>query len=141
MELIECGVDVFRLNMAHGSRADHQTALSNVRLASEKTGLPTAVLVDLAGPKIRLGELFEQPLTLKNGETVSFVRGTQSPSKYELTSRYEPLIDEVSQGEAIVLADGLARLKVTEKNRRTFGMCRRRRRHGAFAARNQSPGN
>lgn len=114
-ELINCGVDVFRLNMAHGSREDHELALQNVKAASEQTGRPTAVLVDLAGPKIRLGHLFEEPLGLENGETVTFVRGTQASSRSELTCFYEPLIDEVAVGDEIVLADGLARLQATGK--------------------------
>ncbi len=115
-ELIQAGVDVFRLNMAHGKRDAHELALSNIRAASEQLKTPVAVLVDLAGPKIRLGHLFEEPLNLENGEAVKFVRGTKSSARNELTCLYEPLIDEVSEGESIVLADGLARLQVTKSS-------------------------
>ena len=115
-ELIKCGVDVFRLNMAHGSRADHELALKNIQSARNKLGWPVAVLVDLAGPKIRLGQLFGEPVNFENGEQVRFVRGTMSTAREELTCLYEPLIDEVSVGDAIVLADGLVRLQATEKS-------------------------
>ena len=53
--LIYEGVDVFRINMAHGTRAEHQTVFDRIREMSEKVGRPIAILVDLAGPKIRLG--------------------------------------------------------------------------------------
>lgn len=115
VELINAGVNIFRLNMAHGTRPHHEAAIDNIRWASEETGLPVGILVDLAGPKIRLGQLSSDPVKLKKGKTVTFVRGTESNNDKELVSRYEPLIDEVSPGDAIVLADGIARLKVVSK--------------------------
>lgn len=112
VKLIQTGVDVFRLNMAHGIRADHESVIKNIREANQITGRLTGILIDLAGPKIRLGQLHSDPLTIENGQTVSFVRGTESKTEFELTCTYEPLLDELSVGDAIVLADGLARLKV-----------------------------
>ena len=114
-KLMLAGVDVFRINMAHGSRADHDQAVTNVREVSEQLKLPAGILVDLAGPKIRLGQLTQNPLTLVNDQVVRFVRGVESQADDELTCIYEPLIDEVGVGEMIVLADGIARLEVTEK--------------------------
>lgn len=115
IELIRAGADVFRINMAHGSRESHTEAVANIRAASNETGLPAGILVDLAGPKIRLGQLTQNPLVLKNGDQVRFVHGHQSNADDELTCIYESLIAEVSVGEEIVLADGLARLTVVEK--------------------------
>lgn len=115
-QLIRAGVDVFRINMAHGSRESHTDAVAAIRRVSKETGLPAGILVDLAGPKIRLGQLTQNPLVLVNGDQVRFVRGTESKTDDELTCIYQPLIDEVSVGDAIVLADGLARLRVTEKH-------------------------
>ncbi len=114
VKLIRAGVDVFRLNMAHGSRADHEEAISNIRAANEITDMPTAILVDLAGPKIRLGQLHTDPLTIENGQLVNFIRGSESFAEHELTCTYGPLLDELEKGDAIVLADGLARLVVEE---------------------------
>ncbi|MEM9412320.1 MAG: pyruvate kinase [Planctomycetota bacterium] len=112
-QLLNHGVDVFRLNMAHGSRQDHETAIKNIRTANQQTGRPSGILVDLAGPKIRLGQLHAEPLTIENGQTVFFDRGNSTPRGDVLTCSYEPLIDELKVGDAIVLADGLARLEVT----------------------------
>jgi pyruvate kinase len=115
VELLQAGVDVFRINMAHGSRESHTQAVADIRAASATADLPAAILVDLAGPKIRLGQLTQDPLILENGQTVRFVRGEVSAADDELTCIYQPLIDEVNAGDAIVLADGLARLQVTTK--------------------------
>ena len=56
-ELIRAGVDVFRVNTAHGTHDEQQRRLDDIREASRATGKAVAILVDLAGPKIRLGEL------------------------------------------------------------------------------------
>ena len=114
-ELIKAGVDIFRLNMAHGKKEDHEAAISNIRKVADELEVPVGILVDLAGPKIRLGKLLNEPMILVNDEVVRFVRGTASKAPDELTCLYEPLIDEVKVGDAIVLADGIARLTVTEK--------------------------
>ncbi|MCA9201586.1 MAG: pyruvate kinase, partial [Planctomycetales bacterium] len=60
-KLIEHGVNVFRINTAHGDRLTHARAVANIREASVRTGRGAGILVDLAGPKIRLGALFENP--------------------------------------------------------------------------------
>lgn len=115
IKLLRAGADVFRINMAHGSREDHNAVIENIREAGRETGFPAGILVDLAGPKIRLGQLTQNPLVLENNDEVRFVRGTESSSDDELTCIYEHLIDEVGVGDAIVLADGLARLEVAKK--------------------------
>ncbi len=112
--LIETGVDVFRLNMAHGTRLDHETAIERIREAGNTAGRSAGILIDLAGPKIRLGKLHVDPLTVENGQQVWFVRGNNSASEFELTCSYKPLLDELRAGDAVVLADGLIRLRVTQ---------------------------
>ncbi len=121
--LICRGVNVFRLNMAHGKRADHETAISNIRSAADQLNQSVGILVDLAGPKIRLGQLAANPLILENGQTVSIVPGEATDKTDELVCLYEPLIQEVSVGDSIVLADGIARLEVTEKSTGKSGEC------------------
>lgn len=114
-ELIRLGVDVFRLNMAHGSRAEHQAMLDAISQARNATGIDVGILVDLAGPKIRLGDLAGDALDLKVGEEVRFIKGTEPQEPYQLTCTYQPLVDELSVGDSIMLADGLLRLSVIEK--------------------------
>jgi len=114
-ELIVTGVDVFRLNTAHGDRQTHQQRLERIREASRRVGQPVAVLVDLAGPKIRLGELPDGQLACIQGQRLRFIRGREPALPSELTTTYEPLIDEVAPGDRIMLADGTVSLLVEQK--------------------------
>ena len=114
-ELISAGVDVFRINTAHGKRSDHEQTLLAIRQASETMNRPIATLVDLAGPKIRLGELFEEPTACQLGAEFRFVRGGEPKSKNELTSNYGRLIDELSARDRVMLADGTVSMVVTKK--------------------------
>lgn len=115
--LVDAGVDVFRLNMAHGSIEEHAESLARIRRVSETLARPVGVLADLAGPKIRLGELPGGAIDLAEGEHVTFVRGGESGGPREFTVTYEPLVDELSPGDSVMLADGTISLVVTERNR------------------------
>ncbi len=115
VELVMAGVDVFRINAAHGTQDDHDAAVAAIRQASQNTGRPIATLVDLSGPKIRLGELFEDPTRCHFGATYRFVRGDTSGAATDLTSNYERLIDELAVGNRIMLADGTVGMVVTKK--------------------------
>ena len=115
--LMDCGVDVFRLNMAHGETAEHQQTLENIRRLSVEQNHPAAVLVDLAGPKIRLGELIGDEIRCELGGEFRFVRGDRSAAAHDLTVTYERLVDELRIGERVMLADGAVSLLVEEKSR------------------------
>lgn len=114
-ELIRAGVDVFRLNMAHGSIESQQKVVDDIRASSRKVGRPIGILVDLAGPKIRLGELFEDPMNCELGAEFCFVRGVKSSGPKELTSNYELLIDELKVGDIVMLTDGTVGMQVIAK--------------------------
>ena len=113
--LVDAGVDVFRLNMAHGSIEEHQETLNRVRRVADAAGRPIGVLVDLAGPKIRLGEIPGGAVECTEGATFRFVRGTETTAADEFTVTYERLIDELSVGDAVMLADGTISLVVEER--------------------------
>lgn len=114
VQLIQAGVDVFRINTAHGSRQEHGDTLANIRAASQDCGFPIGVLLDLAGPKIRLGELPGGSLTCEVGMKLRFVRGESSSNPHELTSTYSQLIDELEPGDCVMLADGTVTLTVED---------------------------
>jgi pyruvate kinase len=113
-ELIRAGVSVFRLNTAHGSAEDRKVVLEAIRDASQELGATVGILVDLAGPKIRLGTLFQDPTEFEADSEFTFVRGSKSTSAHELVSNYAPLIDELSVGDSVMLADGTVSMVVTE---------------------------
>jgi pyruvate kinase len=112
--LIEAGVDVFRLNMAHGELVEKERILNSIRRVSERLQRPTGVLVDLAGPKIRLGDLPGGQHDCVQGTEVTFVRGEASTTPGELTTNYEALIDELHAGDRVMLVDGTVGLEVLE---------------------------
>ncbi len=115
-ELMQHGVDIFRLNMAHRDRAAHQSVLDDVRAAQRETGWPVGVLIDLAGPKIRLGQLVKDPFECQPGSFLTFVRGETAGGPLELVCSYPRLVDELRVGDWVMLRDGLIRLHVAEKH-------------------------
>ncbi len=122
-ELVAAGVDVFRLNLAHADQAQHEESVDRIRRVSQKADRPVAILADLAGPKMRLGELPGGQMVLPFGEHVRFVRGEQSNAADELTTTYEPLIDELNVGDNVLLADGTIVLSVVAKEAKS-AVCR-----------------
>ena len=121
--LIAAGVDVFRLNMAHADRQSQAMRLAAIRQASRALGQPVAVLVDLAGPKIRLGQLPGDLLTLDLDQRLRFVRGQRPADPRELTTTYPPLVDELRVGDRVLLADGIVSL-VVESRGPDYAECR-----------------
>jgi pyruvate kinase len=115
--LIQAGVSVFRLNTAHGSPQARLEILTEVRKASEELNFAVGVLLDLAGPKIRLGELFEDPCEFKRGARFTFIRGDKPTIPSELTSNYGPLIEELKPGDLVMLADGTVSMTVLSKDK------------------------
>jgi pyruvate kinase len=118
VKLIDAGARVFRINFSHGDFATHARVVANVRAASEEIGIPVAVLGDLPGPKIRVGETIEGGVALEPGMFVAFQReAVVAGAGREIvfsTNRPE-LIDEVTPGQTILLDDGRVRLTCREK--------------------------
>jgi pyruvate kinase len=114
-DLITAGVDVLRLNFAHGTHEAKAGIVSRARAIADELRRPIAILGDLAGPKIRLGELPEEGLRIENGRRYSFVRDGAKPQEGELTASYPDLIDDLKPGDRILLADGAVILRVVEK--------------------------
>lgn len=121
--LIELGVDVFRINSAHGQQTDFARLLGNIREARTITGYRVATLLDLSGPKIRLGQLAQDPLEVEPGAELTFIRGETASSPQEMCSNYERLVDEVRAGNTIMLADGVIALQVISQQPNSF-QCR-----------------
>jgi pyruvate kinase len=111
-QLIAVGVDVFRLNMSHGDHAGHRTAYGRIRAAAAKAGKPIAVLADLCGPKIRVGQFAGGRIDLPTGSRVT-VTTRDVPGRTGLVpSQYEALNKDVHTGDRILLDDGLLELRV-----------------------------
>jgi pyruvate kinase len=110
--LIEAGMNVARLNFSHGSQAEHAENIQRIRAIAERLGKPVAILQDLAGPKIRIGDISGEPARLESGkEFVLTVRNVPGDSK-EVTVNYGNLPNEVKEGDTLLLADGTIELTV-----------------------------
>jgi pyruvate kinase len=109
--LVAAGMDVARLNLSHGSYADHEAVYAEVRKATNDSGRAVGVLVDLQGPKIRTGRFADGPVTLVNGErftiTVDDILGGQE----RVSTTYKDLPGDVSPGDALLIDDGKIMLR------------------------------
>jgi len=114
-ELVATGVDVARINFSHGSPSTRAAAARAVRSAAERAGRSVAVLADLAGPKIRLGDLATGELRLEPGRPFTLRVGTGGPPGDERGAgvSYGQLAADVRPGDRVLLADGAAELRVT----------------------------
>ncbi len=117
VELVRHGVDIFRINAAHGTQADFAQWLEKIKQVRKITDTHVGILLDLSGPKIRLGRLFEDPLEVEVGQELTIVRGEESTERYQLCSNYPRLIDEVKLKDSIMLADGTISLTVTSRSK------------------------
>jgi pyruvate kinase len=108
--LVQAGVDIFRLNLSHGSHSDHKLAFERIRSVSQ--GSAVAVLADLCGPRIRVGPLASGRIDLHSGETVVVTTRDVEGGPGLIPSRYEALARDVHPGDRILLDDGLLELRV-----------------------------
>src|SRR5690242_7120122 len=107
--LVRAGLDMARINMSHGSHSQHRETVATVRAAARDAGRPIAILVDLAGPKIRVGDL-PQPLELAVDDVVVMApEGRSRPG--EIPTTYPDLAEEVRAGSQLLLDDGLLELE------------------------------
>ncbi len=112
--LIEAGMDVARLNFSHGTHEDHLRILHNLNAAMQRGGKEIAVLQDLQGPKIRIGELQKGTVQLVAGRQVTITAERVPGTADRLSTSYRDLPQDVRPGEVILLDDGRLRLRVTE---------------------------
>jgi pyruvate kinase len=112
--IIDAGVDVARLNLSHGDYSVHDANFANVRRAAEDAKRAVAVLVDLQGPKIRLGRFTDGPHELAPGDifkvTVEDIPGT----KEIVSTTFKGLPQDVKPGDFLLIDDGKVRVEVVE---------------------------
>src|SRR5215216_4330560 len=114
--LVEAGVDVFRLNMAHAEPDVQQSHVESIRSLNDEFNEPIAILIDLSGPKIRLGDIVGNQIICEVGQEFFFVKGDEPAAPNELTSTYPALVDELQPGIRVMLADGTVCMEVVGKN-------------------------
>jgi pyruvate kinase len=110
--LIEAGVDVFRLNFSHGTHGSHGATYARVRSVAESRRQPTAILADLSGPKIRVGDFPGGSILLEKDQRVTVTTREVPGDRALIPSRYEALARDVKEGDRILLDDGALALRV-----------------------------
>ncbi|MEO5903377.1 MAG: pyruvate kinase, partial [Gemmatimonadaceae bacterium] len=110
--LLEAGMNVARLNFSHGTHAQHAQVIDNIRKVSAELGVPVAILGDLQGPRIRVGDI-SQPITVEPGNDLTLVHeGLEKPGEIPIT--YDHLASDVHVGDRILIDDGLIELLAME---------------------------
>jgi len=112
--MVEAGLDVVRLNFSHGEKADHLARFELVRSVATERNRNLAILVDLQGPKIRVGLVDDDGVKLDRGQEVVLVAGVDRAEEPEIPVVYPALADDVRPGDQILLDDGAIGLRVVD---------------------------
>ena len=110
--MVRAGMDVARINFSHGTHAEHHRTLKHVRRAAKITGEPLSVVLDLQGPKIRIGKLKTPTVELKPTNTITITTNDLAGDDQILSTTYHHLPKDVKKGNKILLDDGKIELRV-----------------------------
>jgi len=113
-ELIGAGMNMARLNLSHGGYEEHQARLDQVRAAAKEAGKAVAILVDLQGPKIRLGRFADGPHELARGDIFTITTDEISGTKERVGTTYKGLPGDCKAGDRILIDDGKVTVEVVE---------------------------
>lgn len=111
-DLVNAGMNVMRLNFSHGDFTEHQGRIDNLKKVVKKTGANVAVLQDLGGPKIRIGEFEKGMTTLKVGEKFTLTTDKVMGDDHKVSINYPKFAKEVKVGDPVLLHDGKKKLEV-----------------------------
>ncbi len=113
-ELVIAGMDVARLNLSHGTHADHRRMYDNVRRAGDDVGRGVGILADLQGPKIRLGRFARGPVLLRRDDKFTITTDDIPGDADMCSTTYEALPQDVSPDDMILIDDGRVAVRVLE---------------------------
>ena len=113
-ELIDAGMNMARLNLSHGGHEEHQKRVDLVRSAAKKANKAVAILVDLQGPKIRLGKFSSGPHELSRGDTFTITTDDIAGTKDKVSTTYKGLPGDCKAGDVIMIDDGKVSVQVVQ---------------------------
>lgn len=116
-QMIQEGVDVFRINCSHGTHQEHLETIGVLHQLNEELHSNVAILADLQGPKLRIGEMHNNWVQLDDGQIFSFVTNPCTGDRTKAYISYEKLPVDVEAGEMILVDDGKIIFKVIESNK------------------------
>ena len=113
--LLEAGVNVFRINFSHGTADGHRDTIAKIRKVLKETGRHAAILADLQGPKLRVGDVAEG-VVVEPGDLVTFINEPCEGTAERVYMTYQKFAKDVKVGEQILLDDGKLVMEVTSTN-------------------------
>ncbi|HRG81517.1 MAG TPA: pyruvate kinase [Chitinophagaceae bacterium] len=114
LELVKAGVNVFRLNFSHGNYEDKSKIIAHIRQINRNEPYNIAILADLQGPKLRVGEIEGGALTIEEGDILTFTNERVVGTKEKIFVSYPDLHADVKVGEKILIDDGKLEVIVRE---------------------------
>ncbi len=115
-DLIESGVNVCRINLSHGDYKEHEKIIRSIREISKEMGVHAAILVDLQGPKLRIGDIADKKVELTAGQSITFTTHECTGTGSLLFMNYRQFPQDVRIGDVVLIDDGKIQLRVTETN-------------------------
>ena len=116
LALAKGGVDVFRLNFSHGTHADHLKTINHINYINNKYNTHLAILADLQGPKLRVGQMTDGGLKIKEGDILTFTNEECVGTMDKIYMSYPQFAQDVKVGEKVLVDDGKIELEVVETN-------------------------
>lgn len=108
------GVDIFRLNFSHGSAEDHRGLFESIRAIEYKYNRPIAILVDLQGPKLRIGTFKDGPIALRMGQTFRLDMSLEPGNNARVSLPHKEVFAALKPKQDVLLNDGNIRLRIKE---------------------------
>ncbi|TIH08241.1 pyruvate kinase [Pseudomonas leptonychotis] len=115
-QLVEAGVNLFRLNFSHGEHADHAERYNWVREVEQQLNTPIGILMDLQGPKLRVGKFAEGKVMLERGQNLRLDLDSTPGNAQRVNLPHPEIIEALQPGMSLLLDDGRLRLEVTAKH-------------------------
>jgi pyruvate kinase len=112
-KMLEAGMDIARLNFSHGDFKSHSRMVATLRAASQSTGKRVAIMADLPGPKIRIGNIAEEPITVAAGSDLTLTTEDITGGIDRIPVNFPDLPRVVKKGDTLYLNDGYIQLKAT----------------------------
>lgn len=117
-ELIQAGMNVARINFSHGTHEDHGEVIDNVNKCAGEMDVGVSLLADLQGPKVRVGRMNEEGQPVEKGDYVTLTSEDVVGNRERIPIDYPDLADDASEGNRVLIDDGLLELKVVKKRNR-----------------------
>jgi pyruvate kinase len=113
-QMIRAGMNVARLNFSHGDFAGHRKVIEHLRASARGAGRRVAIMADLPGPKIRIGQFAKEPVHLKSGDLFTLTTEAVPGDESRVSVTFEPLLKAVKPGDTVFLNDGFIQLEAVK---------------------------